>query len=256
MVYFRQLLLIHVEIFGVLKCMKRKLPEFFVTALLLLGAFFVGRAGGYLAAASVGGEDDPWAALQGAVIVVDSGHGGDDPGKVSAGGTKEKDINLAIAKKLQECLEAHGSSVTMTRTTDAALCDDSTANKKQQDMKNRCKIIDETAPALTVSIHQNSYTDTSVKGPQVFYYEHSAEGEKAAACIQEAMNTGLAIERPRTIKANDTYYLLKRTRAAVLIVECGFLSNPEEAAKLETEAYQQKVAETICAGVAAYLQGC
>ncbi|MDO5423809.1 MAG: N-acetylmuramoyl-L-alanine amidase [Eubacteriales bacterium] len=231
--------------------MSRKLPEILVTVLLLFGAFFVGRAGGRLAAATAGSES----VSGGAVIVVDAGHGGDDPGKVSVTGTNEKDLNLSIAKKVKACLEAYGCTVTMTRTTDAALCDDSTTNKKQQDMKNRCRIIDETAPALTVSIHQNSYTDSAVKGPQVFYYENSEEGKKAAACIQEAMNTGLAIERPRAIKANDTYYLLKRTKAAVLIVECGFLSNPEEAAKLETEEYQQQVAESICEGVAAYLKG-
>ncbi len=234
--------------------------EVLLTCLLLAGAFLVGRAGGQLQETVAIQQQEKEAAerfgiLQGASIVVDCGHGGDDPGKIGAAGTREKEINLAIGQKVKAFLESYGCTVTMTRTTDAALCDDSTENKKQQDMKNRCRIIDETGADLTVSIHQNSYTDPGVKGPQVFYYEHSEEGRKAASCIQDALNTMLDVGRPREIKANDTYYLLKRTKSAVLIVECGFLSCPEEEEKLNQESYQQMVAEAVCAGAADYLNG-
>ena len=92
-------------------------------------------------------------------------------------------------------------------------------------MRNRCAKIRETKPAMAVSIHQNSYTEEYVSGPQVFYYTTSAEGKEIAGCIQNVMNKELQIERPREIKANDTYYILKRSEAPAVIVECGFLSN-------------------------------
>lgn len=188
----------------------------------------------------------------GQTIVIDAGHGGEDPGKVGVGGALEKDVNLAISKKLQKCLEKEGIRAVMTREDENGLYTGEAANKKQDDMKNRCAKIDGANPVFTVSIHQNSYTEASVHGPQVFYYTHSAEAEALAGYIQEAMNADLA-DRPRETKANDTYYLLKKTKSPTVIVECGFLSNPEEAAKLVTEEYQQKVAEAVCKGILGYL---
>lgn len=108
-------------------------------------------------------------------------------------------------------------------------------------------------PFLAVSIHQNSYTESSVKGPQVFFYESSAQGRELAAALQEALNEMLEIERPREIKANDSYYLLRKTKSPTVIVECGFLSNPEEAEKLVTDAYQETVAEAVCSGILNYI---
>lgn len=102
-------------------------------------------------------------------------------------------------------------------------------------MRARCAIIDEAGAELTVSVHQNSYPAESVRGPQVFYHAQSSEGQKAAACLQEALNQELSITRPREIKANNTYYILKKTKTPVVIAECGFLSNYEEAEKLTNE---------------------
>lgn len=161
----------------------------------------------------------------------------------------EKDINLSIAKKLSKWLENQGIRIVMTRDSDAGLYDPSSSNKKQADMRSRCEKIDEADPVFTVSVHQNSYTAEAVHGPQVFYYTHSVEGEAVAKNIQDAMNEGLQVDRPRQIKANDTYYLLKKTKKPTIIVECGFLSNQGEAEKLVTEEYQQKVAECIGQGV-------
>lgn len=166
----------------------------------------------------------------------------------------EKDINLAISKKLEACLKKQNITVMMIREGDEGLYDPSSTNKKQDDMRRRCEKIDEAAPLFTVSIHQNSYTAESVCGPQVFYYTHSAEGQEIAKSIQDALNEGLQVGRPRETKANDTYYLLKKTKNPTVIVECGFLSNGNEAALLADEEYQGKVAETICKGVMAYLQ--
>lgn len=213
--------------------------------MLLAAAFFLATGGAKQAALQVQGT--------GETVVIDAGHGGDDPGKVGVDGSLEKDVNLAISEKLKVCLENEGIRVVMTREDEGGLYAADAANKKQDDMKNRCAKIDGANPVFTVSIHQNSYTEESVHGPQVFYYTHSEEAQELAGYIQEAMNTGLAVDRPRETKANDTYYLLKKTKSPTVIVECGFLSNQAEAAKLVTEEYQQQVAEAVCKGIMGYL---
>lgn len=188
--------------------------------------------------------------VQGVRIVIDPGHGGFDSGKVGKNGILEKEINLSIAKKVQSLLEASGAEVIMTRQEDRGLYDEGEANKKQQDMKRRCDLMNGSEADLVVSIHQNSYTEEYVCGPQVFYYETSGKGKELAEKLQEALNDGLEVVRPREIKANDMYYVLRKTSVPTVIVECGFLSNREEGQKLTQESYQRKVAEAICRGIA------
>ena len=187
-------------------------------------------------------------------IVVDAGHGGSDPGMVTEE-LKEKDLNLTIAKMLRTYLEKEGFYVEMTRTEDKGLYQEGSRNKKAQDMQNRVAFIAEKTPLLTVSIHQNSYPDPSVKGPQVFYYADSVEGEKLAGCIQSQMNDKLETEPPREAKGNTSYYLLKKSSGVLNIIECGFMTNPQEAASLQEKGYQQKVVEAIGSGITDYLQG-
>lgn len=169
-------------------------------------------------------------------------------------GLEEKGINLSVSLLLKAKLEEKGYTVVLTREADQGLYDDSAQNKKAQDMQRRIALIDETAPALTVSIHQNSYHDPVVKGPQVFYYETSSEGKELAADLQESLNTTLEVERPREIKGNTSYYLLKRSKGVLVIAECGFLTNPDEAALLQTGDYQKKVASALADGIFTYLQ--
>ena len=107
---------------------------------------------------------------------------------------------------------------------------------------------------MCVSIHQNSYQDPDVYGPQVFYYEDSIQGKELAGYIQDALNTCLDVTRPRAPKGNRTYYLLKRSESVLNIVECGFLTNPEEAELLQTSEYQQKVAYAVAQGIDNYLK--
>lgn len=180
-------------------------------------------------------------------------HGGDDPGMVGVGGVKEKEINLQVAGALGSLLEQQGFLVEYTRREDVGLYDAGTANKKAQDMQRRCALIEEKKPALTVSIHQNSYSDPSVYGPQVFYFEHSAEGQALASCVQDQLNVQLEIARPRVIKGNTNYYILKRSAGTTILVECAFLSNPQEAEKIQTPEYQQAVAQAICSGILDYM---
>lgn len=186
-------------------------------------------------------------------IVIDSGHGGKDSGKVGKTGLLEKDVNLSIANKLKEILESKGIKVIMTRTDDNGLYSESDSNKKVADMKKRCKIINESNARLVISIHQNSFTDPDVNGAQVFYYTHSAESKKLAGIIQKAFRTYVNNNNDRVEKANKTYYMLINTKIPIVIAECGFLSNPEEESLLSTEEYRQSVAEAIYNGIDTYL---
>lgn len=186
-------------------------------------------------------------------IVVDVGHGGFDSGKVGVNGELEKDINLQVALKLKDTLETDGISVIMTRQDDKGLYDENASNKKVQDLQKRCDLINEENPLLTISIHQNSYTSPEIKGAQVFYYTTSAESQKLAQMIQEALIKQVDPENHREAKANDSYYLLKKTKSPIVIVECGFLSNPQEAVKLTDESYQQQIVTAIRNGIFQYL---
>jgi N-acetylmuramoyl-L-alanine amidase len=187
-------------------------------------------------------------------IVIDPGHGGMDPGMIGIDGLEEKGINLAISLKLKAYLENDGYSVVMTRETDDGLYEADAQNKKAQDMQNRILLITQEEPLLTVSIHQNSYEESSVCGPQVFYYADSTEGERLAEEIQACMNVIPGVARSREIKGNTSYYLLKRSPSVLTIVECGFLTNPDEAALLQSDDYQRLVAEAVRDGIENYLK--
>ncbi|MCD8132559.1 MAG: N-acetylmuramoyl-L-alanine amidase [Clostridiales bacterium] len=188
-----------------------------------------------------------------AVIVIDAGHGGDDPGKVGVSGTNEKDINLEIACRLRDILEEQGFEIVMTREEDESLADADAESVKVSDLKNRVDIIEKTDPVLAVSIHQNSYTDSAVSGAQVFYYGDSAQGEALAGALQQSLIDHLDPSNTRAAKANESYYILKKTSVPTVIVECGFLSNPTEEALLCDEDYQVQIAEAISEGISVYL---
>lgn len=185
------------------------------------------------------------------VIVIDVGHGGSDPGKVSADGIKEKDINLQIALYLKDYLIAQDYTVYMTRETDCGLYDDHAKNKKNSDLNNRIQFFKDKNAYCVVSIHQNSYPDTVPHGAQTFYFEGSEEGKSFAESVQHSLlqfdNTNT-----RQAKSSSSYYLLKHSQVPAIIVECGFLSNPEETAKLTDANYQKQLAYSICLGVCKY----
>ena len=170
-------------------------------------------------------------------VILDAGHGADDSGKVG----------------INQVLEKEGINVVMTREDDSPLYQSSDRNKKLADMKKRIQIMVDCDADIAVSIHQNSYTQESVKGPQVFYYKDSAEGKKLAASIQEAFDLVIGDENTRTIKPNGEYYLLVHSPMPLVICECGFLSNWEEAKLLATPAYQKSIAKAIGQGILEYL---
>lgn len=187
------------------------------------------------------------------VVVLDAGHGGADPGKVGAGNVLEKDINLIIVMKLKEYLQMNGVTVYLTRDGDEGLYEESDSNKKAADMRERCALIEEIEPDLALSIHQNSYSDASVCGPQMFYYKTSEKGQQLAKSLQDRLNAMPECRKQRTIKPNSDYYLLLNVSCPIVIAETGFLSNPTEAQMLQTEAYQDRLAWELCLGVLEYL---
>lgn len=220
--------------------MKRKI-ELIMALLFLLGAIVASRElSKYVSSGKVE------KGIQ--TVVIDAGHGFSDPGKIGVGGVLEKEVNLQIAKKVQKILTDKGIRVVMTREDDLGLYDKSVSNKKAEDMKKRVDLINRIKPEVAVSIHQNSYHEGSVKGAQVFYYAHSEAGKKAALIMQEELRAFDSANK-RQAKENTTYYMLKKTEIPTIIVECGFLSNPTETQKLQTEDYQKEVAEAICTGI-------
>lgn len=187
-------------------------------------------------------------------VLIDAGHGGEDPGKVSGDGTREKDLNLAIATKLGKYLKKQGIEVYYTRQKDEGLYSSETQNKKVRDMQKRCEIVENVKPDFMISIHQNSFGDGKVRGAQVFYYATSEESRALGEALQQALVKHVDPTNHRKAKANESYYILKKTKCPSVIVECGFLSNQEECEKLKTEGYQQKLVEGIYQGILMYLQ--
>ncbi len=235
--------------------MKQSPYQLFMGVVLLCTVTFLSWQAGSLAAAGVqfihaengSGEKKKY------IVCVDPGHGGTDPGKVGINGQLEKDINLAIAKKLKTYLEASDVTVVLTRDKDMGLYSSGDAHKKMADMRKRCQLIEEAKPDLVISIHQNSYHEEAIRGGQVFYYKTSVRGKKLAQILQGRFDYVLGDANKRQAKANDNYYLLLHVKEPIIIAECGFLSNWEEAEKLETKEYQDRLAWTLHMGIMEYL---
>ncbi len=186
-------------------------------------------------------------------VVLDAGHGGIDGGVSGVNtGIKESVINLSIVKKLEHYLVDGGFNVVLTRSTDAGLYGIATKSLKKKDMQKRKEIIEKEEPSLVVSVHLNKYSLSSRKGAQIFYNEKNQNGKILAESIQKAFNELPDSERDFSALKGD-YYILNCTNYPSVIAECGFLSNPEEEAKLVTEEYQDVVAYTLFKGIVSYL---
>lgn len=180
------------------------------------------------------------------LIVLDAGHGGFDPGTIGVTGTEEDELNLLVAGYLKEQLEASGAKVIMTRSDSNAVAD-----TKEADMAKRREIITNSGSDIVVSIHMNSFTDSSVSGPLVLYMPGSAKGLVLAKSIQQKLVEDLQPERENDARAEDLYILRSGNQPCV-IVECGYLSNDNEEQLLLTDDYQKKIAKAICSGINAY----
>lgn len=228
--------------------MEHRKLELGMALLLLLLSYALSRRAGLMVS-----TQNVTAAVRPFRVVIDSGHGGNDPGKIGIDGSLEKEINLQIAQKLKTYLEASDVSVVMTREDDRGLYEETDSHKKMTDMRNRCAKISEAEPDIVVSIHQNSYHEEAIFGGQVFYYKDSVKGKRLAELLQKRFDFVLGEKNRRYAKPNGNYYLLLHVRQPIVIVECGFLSNWEEAKKLNSEEYQDRLAWTIHMGIMEYL---
>lgn len=188
-------------------------------------------------------------------IVVDAGHGGEDGGAVASDGVMEADINLKIALKLQNLLEQSGATVILTRSDENAIynLDKKTLrDKKNSDIKNRVKIGNNSSADIFVSIHLNKISQSEYYGWQTFFKDGSEEGKRLATCIQNNLNEAIQKENKRVPLKINNVYIIKHVEIPISIVECGFLSNPEEREQLEDNSYQNKLAWGIYNGVMDY----
>ncbi len=188
-------------------------------------------------------------------IVIDAGHGGVDGGATSCTGVLESQINLDIALRLNDLVQLLGYDTRMIRTTDTSIYTEgeTIAAKKVSDLKNRVKIVNETDNGILVSIHQNTFTDPQYSGAQVFYGK-DAPSKTLAAQMQTALITHLDPDSHRKCKPSDGIYLMQNIEKPGILIECGFLTNPEEEAKLRSKDYQQHLICVIGTQLAQFLQ--
>lgn len=187
-------------------------------------------------------------------IVIDAGHGGEDGGATSCTGVLESRFNLEIALRLNDLFHLLGYDTLMIRTSDTAIYTQGStiAQKKVSDLKERVRIVNETENGLLLSIHQNFFADSRFSGAQVFYAA-TADSEALAKQLQSTFVATLNPGSNRRSKKASGIYLMEHISVTGVLIECGFLSNPEEEAKLRTPEYQKKLCCTVAATVSQYL---
>ena len=188
-------------------------------------------------------------------IIIDAGHGGEDGGAEAPDGTLEKDINLKIALKLKTMLLQSGFNVKTIRDTDISVCDNlsTVKERKTSDLKNRLNIFNENQNNVVLSIHQNKFEQSKYYGSQIFYSPNHSESSELAENVRTSIVSLLQPDNTRQNKsAGSNIYVLNKATVPAIIVECGFLSNQEELAKLKTDEYQQEIAFAIYTGFVQY----
>lgn len=187
------------------------------------------------------------------VLILDAGHGGLDGGCSAADGSVEKSINLNIMLSVRDLSKLFGYNVETTRDTDKSIHDKGITgikNQKISDMENRLELFNKYNNSICVSIHQNTFSDSKFNGAQMFYSDKNETSEQFATIMQQQFVANLQPDNKREIKlCGKELYLCYYCDNPAVMVECGFLSNPEEAAKLTTTDYQKKVAFTIFTGI-------
>lgn len=185
--------------------------------------------------------------LTSTVIIIDAGHGGEDGGATAPDGTKEKDINLSIALALGDMLKSSGFEVIQTRTDDRMLyTTKENGTLKMQDLANRLKVANSDENCIFISIHANKFSQSKYSGTQTFYSKNDPKSRELAQIIQKNIKNLLQNENNREIKeATSSIFLLDKAKNPAVLVECGFLSNPEECNKLKDETYRKELSSLI-----------
>ncbi len=189
------------------------------------------------------------------LVIIDAGHGGEDPGAVSKDGVYEKNLNLEIAKEIGNILTEKGLAVIYTRVDDKLLYTEEENIKgirKISDLKNRCKIAAEYPNSIFLSIHMNSYGNPKYSGLQVYYSQSNENSKALADSIQDSVKSEVQNQNNRVTKAGKDIYVLEHTPNVSVLVECGFLTNPAEAEKLSQKEYQKRLSSAIVCGIIKY----
>ena len=211
----------------------------------------------YLSCETIGRMASSFTDSSSPVVWLDPGHGGEDGGTQSADGLLEKDVNLAVALRVRELLETAGFRVKLTREEDVSIGDNTlptVRERKVSDVHRRLELVEEDPASILVSIHQNYFTQEKYSGAQMFYSPNNGESAALAESIRQSVVGLLQPENTRENKpATDDIYLLWNARQPAVLVECGFLSNGEEAALLAQEAYRDQGAFCIYDGIVRYL---
>lgn len=191
------------------------------------------------------------------VIILDAGHGTPDEGAESSSGTLEAPINLQITLKIQKLLESSGATVILTRSDENSIYEidaKTIAQKKVSDIHNRVKIGNNSSADVFVSIHLNKIPESQYSGWQTFYKSGDENSKKLATCIQNNLNETIASNNDRIPHTLSNVYIMKNVEIPITIVECGFLSNAEDEAKLKTDEYQESLAWGIYNGIMGYFE--
>ncbi len=186
----------------------------------------------------------------GITIVIDAGHGGRDGGSVGVNGTIEKEINLKYALTLKEKLVDSGYRVELTRRTDDGLYSETASNKKMSDMRTRFNIIQKTNPNLVISIHMNSFNSPTARGAITYYRNGDEASKRCADLVQASLN--IYCEAPSAQGKVGDYYILNCSYYTSILIECGFISNPEEERLLNTDSYREKFIDAVYSGILLY----
>ena len=200
--------------------------------------------------------DEPVLAETGQIIIIDAGHGGEDPGAIGISGVYEKDLNLAISMTLGEALKSKGYTVVYTRTEDKMLYlpeENIKGMRKISDLKNRCKITAEYDDCIVISIHMNSYGASKYSGLQVYYSDGNEKSQELARRIQNSVKKELQPDNNRQIKSGESIYLLENSNGTAVLIECGFLSNEDECKRLSEKEYQKRLSFSIICGIIDYI---
>lgn len=224
----------------------------FLPFYLLIGILFIGIAHGGSKTVTTVIQTQPVSRHN--TVIIDAGHGGIDGGATSCTGVLESGINLDIALRLNDLLRLMGHETVMIRSTDTSVHTggDTIAEKKVSDLKERVRIVNETENAILISIHQNTFSDSRYDGAQVFYAPNDSSRSLAESLQADFIST-LNPASKRTCKKADTVYLMQHIQCTGVLVECGFLSNPTEEAKLRNAEYQKQLCCVIASAVSRYV---
>lgn len=226
-----------------------------VLVLLVIAASAVGAISGIIGEEMVSASSDN--IPQGKIIIIDAGHGGEDPGAVGVNGVLEKDLDLQIALEMGRMFEEKGYVVVYTRTDDRLLYTEEEnihGIRKISDLKNRCKVAARYPDAIFVSIHMNSFGSSKYSGLQVYYSEENEKSHSLADTIQNKVVSELQNYNKRVTKPGKNIYVLENISNVAVLVECGFLTNEAECKKLSEKEYQKELSFSIVCGIIEYIE--